>query len=328
MIFRGLAGPSPDQRLAHVETTFYDVRMRAIHRVATALALTLACATVFLAQQSSPATPAVKDPSKQNTDDVYICPMDPDVRSHNPGTCPRCGMKLRAGIPDPVEYHLDLALNPKAPRAGQKTELAFSIHDPWKDRPVKNFQVVHEKLFHMFIVSRDLEYFVHDHPVLQPDGEFLYTAVFPHPGMYRVLGDFYPDGATPQLIPKTVMVPGKDVVPAKLTRDYSAKTDHNLTVAFHTEPAQPIAGMKTQLHFDLKPGDKIEKYLGAWGHMLAASDDLIDTIHEHPFIADGGSHIQFNIVFPRPKAYRIWVQFQRDGVVNTVRYDVPVEELH
>ena len=63
--------------------------------------------------------------------------------------------------------------------------------------------------------------------------------------------------------------------------------------------------------------------------MLVASDDLIDMIHTHPFIADGGPEVQFNIVFPRPKhAYRIWVQFQRAGVVNTAHFDVKAEDLH
>jgi hypothetical protein len=61
--------------------------------------------------------------------------------------------------------------------------------------------------------------------------------------------------------------------------------------------------------------------------MLAASDDLIDMMHTHPFIADGGPEIQFNLVFPRVRAYRVWVQFQRNGVVNTVHFDVPVKEL-
>ena len=32
---------------------------------------------------------------------------------------------------------------------------------------------------------------------------------FPKPGMYRILGDFYPAGATPQLAPKTIFVQGQ-----------------------------------------------------------------------------------------------------------------------
>ena len=34
--------------------------------------------------------------------------------------------------------------------------------------------------------------------------------------------------------------------------------------------------------------------------------------------------MQFNLVFPRPRMHRVWVQFQRDGIVNTVHFDVPV----
>jgi hypothetical protein len=253
--------------------------------------------------------------------------MDPDVRSNAPGKCARCGMELKAGLPDPVEYHMHLDVMPRPVKAGQPAKLTFEIHDPWKDRPVTNFQTVHEKLFHMFVVSQDLQVFLHNHPTLGSDGNFHYDYTFPKSGMYRVLGDFYPDGATPQLIAKTVFVPGPAPKSATLTRDYATKDAENLAVELITDPPQPISGQKTQLLFRVKPGDGLEKYLGAWGHMLAASDDLIDMLHEHPFIADGGPQIQFNIIFPRAHAYRVWVQFQRKGVVNTAHFDIPVKEL-
>jgi hypothetical protein len=302
--------------------------MSAPFRIAAALGATFALAGVFLAQeppQTGIANPGL--PLVPPQDVVWVCPMDPDVRSHNPGTCPRCGMKLANGIPEPREYHLELAVNPRPPKPGVPADLVFRIHDPWKQNPVKNFQVIHEKLFHMFVVSEDLQFFLHDHPTLREDGSFLYRLAFPKPGMFRVLGDFYPDGATPQLIPKTVMVPGKAPAAVALTRDYSPKTTENLEIELTTDPQQPIAGLKTQLHFKLKPAEGIEKLLGAWGHMLVASDDLIDMIHEHPFIADGGPQIQFNATFPRPIPYRVWVQFQRNGVVNTAHFDIKAEEL-
>jgi hypothetical protein len=236
-------------------------------------------------------------------------------------------MLLVAGLPDPVEYHLDLTVTPRPVKPGQKTHLQFSIHDPWKQRAVAKFQVVHEKLFHMFVVSQDLQVFVHDHPTLGPDGNFHYDYVFPKGGMYRLLGDFYPDGATPQLISKTVMVSGAAPKPVTLGRDYSAKNAQNMQVSLVTEPLQPIAGMNTQMHFKVNPGEGLEKYLGAWGHMLAVSDDVIDLVHQHPFIADGGPEVQFNMVFPRARTYRVWVQFQRNGVVNTAHFDVPVKTL-
>jgi len=280
--------------------------------------LVLGMAGLFLGQTPAP-LPA--------TDEIYACPMDPDVRGHDPGTCPRCGMKLVAGIPDPVEYTMDLNVIPSAPKPLQQTRFEFVVRDPWKERPVTNFQIVHERLFHLFVVSQDMKFFVHDHPIFEKDGVFHYDLALPTPGMFRILGDFYPDGATPQLIAKTVLVAGKAPAPIKLTRDYSTKDAANMQVELVTDPPQPIAHTKTMMFFKVKPGDGLEKYLGAWGHMLAASDDLIDLIHTHPFLADGGPEIQFNMIFPRAVPYRVWVQFQRNGVVNTAYFDVPVEEL-
>jgi hypothetical protein len=259
-------------------------------------------------------------------DTVYVCPMDPDVRSNQPGKCPRCGMTLRAGLPEPVEYRMDFSVTPRPVKPNQKTTFAFTVRDPWKNRPVRNFQIVHERLFHMFVVGQNLEFFVHDHPTLRPDGTFVYDIALPQAGMYRILGDFYPDGATPQLIAKTLIVPGPAPAPVSLTRDYAPNDAANMRVSFRTEPPEPISGMRTQLHFHIEPAEGLELYLGAWGHMLAASDDLIDLIHTHPFLANGGD-IQFNVDFPRARAYRVWVQFQRKGVVNTVRFDVPVKDL-
>jgi len=37
--------------------------------------------------------------------------------------------------------------------------------------------------------------------------------------------------------------------------------------------------------------------------------------------------IQFNVIIPRVSEYRLWVQFQRKGVVNTVVFNAPVDEL-
>jgi hypothetical protein len=58
--------------------------------------------------------------------------------------------------------------------------------------------------------------------------------------------------------------------------------------------------------------------------MLVASSDLIDMMHEHPLLADGGPKMEFEITFPRPGIYRLWLQLQSDDTVNTVHFDVPV----
>lgn len=255
---------------------------------------------------------------------VYICPMDPDVYSDRAGKCRRCGMTLVTGVPEPVEFHVDVVAIPASPEPGRPAVLQYAVHDPWKNRPVPQFNLVHEKLFHTFVVSQDLEFFVHGHPSLVANGLFQFPLTFPKPGVYRVLGDFYPLGGLPQLSSETVIVAGEPPAPVTLGRDYTPKDGPNLHVSLETIPDRPVATSRTQLRFVVNGDKPLEKYLGAWGHMLVASNDLIDMMHEHPFLADGGPRVEYEVVFPRAGAYRVWVQFQSAGVVNTTRFDIPV----
>src|SRR5271154_5668985 len=60
----------------------------------------------------------------------WVCPMDPDVRSDKPGTCPRCGMKLALHIPERVEYRLVMSHAPAAVRKNEPVTLTFRVLDP------------------------------------------------------------------------------------------------------------------------------------------------------------------------------------------------------
>ena len=257
----------------------------------------------------------------------FVCPMDPDVRSRVPAKCRVCGMALEPGIPEMHEYPVDLQMRPAAPRPGQAVELRLTVERPDKPERVRKFQTIHEKLFHLFIVGEDLEYFLHEHPQQGRDGVFRLRTRFPKPGAYRLLCDFYPEGGTPQLVPKTILVPGEHAPPRPPLPDLAPKRATNLEVELVAEPAHPLAGQKTLLFFRLQPAEGLELLLGAWGHLLAASHDLVDMIHEHPTIADGGPEVQFNVIFPREAVYRLWVQFQRQGQVNTAVFTVPVQAL-
>lgn len=261
----------------------------------------------------------------------YTCPMDPDVRSNAPGKCPRCGMALEAGIHLPIDYRLNFTTSPPAVPVGQPVELRFELIDPRTNQRATKFEIVHEKLFHLFLVSADLETFVHDHPTLGPDGLFRYQTTLPKPGIYRLLADCYPTGGTPQLLPRYLTTAGydKSIAESVVTPpvDVSPKRTANMTVSLKMDPSEPLPGRKTMLFFTVDPGEGLEPYIGAWGHLLAVSSDLIDSIHEHPIYADGKPEIQFNVFFPRAGMYRVWVQFQRKGVVNTAVFTIPVKEL-
>jgi hypothetical protein len=252
--------------------------------------------------------------------------MDPDVRMDKPGVCPRCGMKLALRVPDRVEFALEVSQTPDLLRPQSPITLTFRVIDPRSGELVKHFEIVHEKLMHLFLVSENLEFFLHDHPVLQADGTFILTVRLPFGGMYRMLADYFPSQSVPQLSVDTLFVSGA-AEPAHLSASVAPCKSANLTASLQTEPADVVAGLESRLLFTLDPAEGLEPYLGAWGHMLAVSEDLVDLLHLHPFLTQGEGGVQFNVIFPRPGLYRIWTQFQRKSVVNTVVFTVPVKSL-
>ena len=246
--------------------------------------------------------------------------MDPEVHAKLPGRCPRCGMTLIPGLPDPLEYLLHVAVLPAAPRTSATTSLRLSVLHPKTGRRVEKFEEIHERLMHLFLISEDRTFFAHEHPEPEPGGFFRFHAQLPVPGFYRLLADFYPASATPQLLTAPLFLHGN-------RRPFSPPTTPNLTVRLRTEPAKPIAGLRTMLFFDLNPYDGVTPWLGAWGHLLSASADLLDLVHVHPAWEPYQNHVQFNVIFPRPGDYTLWAQFQRHGLVNTARFQVTATAL-
>jgi hypothetical protein len=162
-------------------------------------------------------------------------------------------MKLLASVPEPVEYQLELTTASPA-QPNQPVQLTFQVLDPWKSRPVTRFSVVHEKLFHAFIVSRDLQFFRHYHPTWR-DGVFTHEITLPRSGMYRLLADFYPEASTPQLAVKTLFAGRDEAIVPVLARDLSAKRVENSSVELEVTPAEPVAGEPAQLRVRVAPGE-------------------------------------------------------------------------
>ncbi|MBV8898112.1 MAG: hypothetical protein JO051_16475 [Acidobacteriaceae bacterium] len=258
--------------------------------------------------------------------DDWVCPMHPDYRASAPGICPRCGMKLVLGIPDRAELPLELTSVPTALRVGENFLLRLRVLEPASRLVERHFEIVHEKLMHVFLVSESLQSFAHLHPKFKDNGCFELPLCLQEGGMYRLLADFYPSGFVPQLAVSTFYVNGRKS-PQHLAPELTPCKATNLVAALRLEPEQPTAGLETRLDFTLDPGEGIERYLGAWAHMLIASADLIDLIHIHPFLTDEHQHMQFNVIFPRPGLYRVWTQFQRLGEVNTTEFTIPVTSI-
>lgn len=250
----------------------------------------------------------------------FTCPMDPEIHSKLPGRCPRCGMNLIPGLPDPLEYRLHVEVLPKAPQTTQTTSLRFHVTHPKTNKRVESFEEIHEKLLHLFVISDDHRYFAHEHPIPEPNGYFRFHTQLPLPGFYRLLTDFYPTGGTPQLLTAPLHVQGPP-------QPFLAPQAPNLEIKLRTDPEKPIAGLKTMLFFELTPFDGVTPWLGAWGHLLNASADLLDLVHAHPAWDPYQNQVQFNLIFPRPGQYTLWAQFQRHGIVNTAKVPITVTAL-
>ncbi len=258
----------------------------------------------------------------------FVCPMDREVHAKNPGKCPRCGMRLVAGLPNPVEFRVDLSTLPKRVQPQKPITLRLRPVDPRPQAAPPKLQLIHERLFHLFLIGPDLSFFAHEHPELQPDGSFLLSTQLPSAGVYRLLCDFYPEQATPQMVVKSLIVPGAPVPAAARVVDVTPKRFGATTLRLETEPSELLSAQASRLMFQVDPVGGFEPFLGAWGHLLIASADRQDLIHTHPFLAypERGA-LQFNVIFPRPGLHRIWLQVQRAGEVLTAVFDVPVRRL-
>jgi hypothetical protein len=278
--------------------------------------------------------------SSQASPAIYFCPMHPDVTARAPGKCGRCGMDLVAGDPwNEREYLLDMQTVPAAPRAGETVRFRFRVLDPDSGQPVTDFAVVHDKRYHLFVVSQDLEHFAHIHPEQAADGAWTIDHRLPRPGYYRIYSDFLPSGGTPQVTARTIVTSGfagdaATSVPHLVPDTSLSKTVDGTVVQLTPEPAAIVAGRTTKLRYTLqaegRPVVDLEPYLAAWGHTLVLSEDALEYVHAHPIeflptdVPDprGGPTITFDATFPRPGRYRVWTQFKRQGVVSTTSFTV------
>ncbi len=98
------------------------------------------------------------------------------------------------------EFDLQMEASPKVPQPGQSVKLHFAIFNPRTGAQVKQFGLMHDKLFHLFVVSQDLSDFQHIHPRQLDDGSFVIDATLKQPGLYKIYTDFYPLTGAPQVL--------------------------------------------------------------------------------------------------------------------------------
>ena len=317
-------------------------------RIADAIA---ACAAVLLASLLVHAQIDDKAPAADLEASAYVCPMHPDYTLDIEGRCPRCGMPLVRATPfDVRDYGLEFTTLPAVVRPREKATWRFRVRHPGTGSRITKFETVHERQYHLFVISQDMEHFEHIHPELLPDGTWTIDVTLPKAGYYKALSDFLPAGGSWQFLVRPLVTAGYsgDLMAdsAVLVPDRShVKVVEDITATVSYDPAPFVAGLYGHLTFHLtdtatgKPITDLQTYLGAFGHTLIMSEDMTDYVHAHPidivpgsdeenpeFVippgADleklrGGPEVIFDGLMPKPGRYRAWTQFRRNDRIHT-----------
>ncbi|MFI7548502.1 hypothetical protein ACIBQ2_02040 [Micromonospora sediminimaris] len=210
---------------------------------------------------------------------------------------------------------------------GQAAELRFQIRDGQR-RTVTRFAVVHDKPMHVIVVRRDLSGYQHLHPTMAVDGTWSVPLTLPSPGVWRAYADFTAiadDGRqTATTLGVDLVAPGS-YTPRDLPTPATTARADDFTVTYQGVP-QP--GLTVPVDFRITGADgagpALERYLGAFGHLVALREGDLGYLHVHPEaeLVDGA--IRFWLTTPGPGRYRLYLDFATGGEVRTAEFTVSV----
>jgi hypothetical protein len=187
------------------------------------------------------------------------------------------------------------------------------VLDAKSSQPVE-LDTVHEKLMHLFVVSKDLSWLNHVHPEYKGNGTFTLKVTLPRAGDYKLYADYTPKGGQQEVPQHEISVGGDKPLPSSpslivttpqkgwLTTRVTAhpeaapgvKGGPTYQVALMPMPGQLKAGQEAMLHFQVRdakgqPVKELQPFMGARGHAFILSSDTKRSLHAHP-LEGGMSH--------------------------------------
>jgi hypothetical protein len=210
------------------------------------------------------------------------------------------------------------------PTAGS---FSFQITGP-DGAPVTAFDVEHDKRMHLIVVRRDTTGFQHVHPEMAPDGTWTVLLTLPAGGSYRAFADFAPTGGAGTTLGVDLAVPGA-FEPVEHAPSRTAQVDgYTVELTGELVPGQ-ASPVTLTVSKDGRPVTDLQPYLAAYGHLVALREGDLAYLHVHPEGEPGdgrtpaGPQIEFVAEVPSAGSYRLFLDFQHDGVVRTAEFTVP-----
>jgi len=202
-----------------------------------------------------------------------------------------------------------------------RNESGVAAHGGPNGRPLRSYEVEHEKELHLIAVRRDLAGYQHVHPNRDRAGRWS-TQLDLLPGSWRVYAEFVPgDGGAPE-----GLTLGADLeVAGTYAPEPTSAVSMVATVGEYRVSLEgaPRAGVQTEVFFTVTRDGHVvvpQPYLGARGHLVALREGDLAYLHVHP---DEDS-LSFAATFPTAGRYRLFLDMKVDGEVWTVPFTVEV----
>ncbi|MEV6428450.1 hypothetical protein [Nocardia sp. NPDC051463] len=220
-----------------------------------------------------------------------------------------------------------LRLDTTQTTAAANVPLRFRILNP-AGTPVTRYVRSHDKDLHLIVVRRDMVGFQHVHPTLDQAGTWSVPLDLTRAGDYRVFADFTAEGGDNLTLGADLRVAGTyDAQPLPAAAATSTVGDYTVTLTGAVTPGQ-AATVTLSVSRDGKPVTDLQPYLGAYGHLVALRAADLGYLHVHPegHPGDGttpaGPGITFAVTAPSAGDFRLFLDFQHEGVVHTAEFTV------
>lgn len=193
--------------------------------------------------------------------------------------------------------------------------------------PTSDFQIVHTKPMHMYVLRDDLSGYRHLHPSLA-DGVWTAPVTITDGGAYRVYIEFTPAGRPATADPTVLGVPfviegDTSMVPVPAPSAEARSGEY--TVRRLDGTADLTSGTQTALQFqvlrDGRPAD-LEPYLGAFAHLSNFEVRTQALMHLHPLPSASAGLLAFHAAFAERGDKRMFLQFRAGGELHEVAFTV------
>ncbi len=201
-----------------------------------------------------------------------------------------------------------------------RQRLAFTVRGA-DGSPVTAYEVQHEKLLHLVVVRRDLGGYRHVHPTLDEGTGQWSVPLDLDAGTWRVYADFTPRGGAASLAEADLVVAGEPAPAPPAPDDATAVVD-----GFEVRLTRDGEELRLHVQRDGVDVTDLERYLGAYGHLVAIRAEDLSYLHVHPQEGPAGPEVAFHTAFDEPGRYRLFFEFQHGGTVHRADFELTVAE--